>query len=102
MLERDAELEALERAEAQINRLIERRAAEREQANAESAAWAESVQRYNAQRREAERLAWLDHHRRLAETHELLADEHRRKLGELIDQAATSQRNGAGGASYLE
>ena len=75
-------------AEAQLDRLVEDRAREREQANYEAAAWRESVRKYNFARLRERRLEWIAYHRRQAALFEGLAAEHRAAMGRLIDEAA--------------
>lgn len=78
----------VERAEAQLDALIERRALEAEAANREASAGAESEQRYDLRRAAELRRACIDWHRRQAALFEMLAAEHRAAEGKLIDQGA--------------
>jgi hypothetical protein len=75
----------IDRAEAQLNRLVEDRAASAKAENERAAMWAESVRRYNLGRAREKRAAWADHHRRMIDVHEGLAQEHRYTLSKLID-----------------
>jgi hypothetical protein len=52
--------------EAELNRLIERRSSREIDPDERKALWQESVRRYNARRREENRLAWCDYFGRLA------------------------------------
>jgi len=74
----------LDRAEGQLNRLIEDRAALVLAENERAELWAESVRRYNLGRAREKRAAWADH-RRMIDVHEGLAQEHRDALGKFID-----------------
>jgi len=78
----------LERAEAQLNRLVEDRARELEQANREREAWTASVRKYNLSRARERRQEWCEYHRRMVATFESLAESHREQLGRLIDSSA--------------
>lgn len=78
----------VDKADQQIDSLITRRAIEREQANLEAAAWVELVKRYNFQQAEERRWEWISWHRRQAALFEALAQEHRERLGKLLDLAA--------------
>jgi hypothetical protein len=75
----------IDRAEAQLNRLAEDRAASAKTENEWAARWAESVRRYNLARAREKRAQWADHHRGMIDVHEGLAQEHRNALGKLID-----------------
>jgi hypothetical protein len=79
---------AVERAEAQLDALIERRALEAEAANREASAWADSVQRYSLRGAAERRREWCEHHRRMIAVAEDLAERHRAELGRLLDGAA--------------
>jgi len=82
----DGSVMDLDRAEAQLNRLIEDWAAAAQEAERAHAAWAESERRYNLRQAAERRLAWIGWHRRQAALFESLAAEHRAELGKLIDQ----------------
>jgi hypothetical protein len=79
---------AVERAEAQLDALIERRALEAEVANREASAWADSVQRYSLRGAAERRRAWAEYHRHRIALFEDLAEHHREMLGRLVDGAA--------------
>jgi acyl-CoA reductase-like NAD-dependent aldehyde dehydrogenase len=55
--------------EEDLNRLIERRAKEAEDANHAAQAWAESARRYNLAHSAERRAAWVQYHRQQAERH---------------------------------
>ena len=76
----------VERGEAQLDALIDRRALEAEAANWEASAWAESAQRYDLRRAEELRRAWINWHRRQAAPPETLAVEYWAAEGKPIDQ----------------
>jgi hypothetical protein len=69
------------RADLELGKLIDKRAERNGAAGEErEALWAESVRVHHARRREENRLAWCDYHRRLQALHQGLADEHAEKL----------------------
>ena len=70
------DVEAMERAEAELDRFIDRRAREAGDANAIEELWAESVRRHHARRREENRIAWVAFHRGLARAHASISAEH--------------------------
>ncbi len=74
----------IDRAEAQLDALIERRAHEAKVANEEAAAWAESVRAYNLKRKAERREAWHAHYLQLAFVHEQLAAENKAKALRLV------------------
>ena len=49
---------------------------------------AERIAGYHGKRRTENLRAWIDHHRRQARLHEVLAAEHRERVGRLIDGGA--------------
>jgi hypothetical protein len=67
--------------EAGLNRLIERRATDREQANAEAESWKATTAAFNAEHREARRHMWIGYYRRLSESF-------RRRSEECAERAA--------------
>ncbi len=77
------ELAKLEKAEAEIDLFIEKRAREAGDANAIEALWAESVRRHHARRREENRQSWIAFHRGLARAHASISAEHRVKADAL-------------------
>jgi hypothetical protein len=70
--------------EEELDRLIERRAKEADDANRFAQAWAESVRRYNVRAQAERRQAWIAFHRDLERLHKSLADEHRQKAAALL------------------
>jgi hypothetical protein len=78
----------VERAEMELDALLERRAREAERANREAEAWAASERRYNLRQAEERRQAWISWHRRQAALFEDLAAEHREQAGKLIDRGS--------------
>jgi hypothetical protein len=75
----------VDRAGHQIDSLIERRVAEREQANYEVRAWAEGEKRYNVARAHELRLEWCEDNRHRTALFEDLAAHNREELGTLVD-----------------
>ena len=84
------ELDDLKKAEQQIDTFISKRAEAKKAANAEEAAWAESVRRYDARRRERNRELWRAYHLNqancLERTAAELAASHRSKADALAEQ----------------
>ena len=80
-----------EAVEADLNRLIERRSRQRD-ADEESELWKESVRRYNARRREENRLAWCDYFSHLAGSLRARAEEYDHRAQALME---TDQPKGA-------
>lgn len=79
-------VEHTERVERDLDRLIERRHEQRVSDEGELAAeqlWQESVRRYNRERGEEHRTAWLEYEMRLYRIHSGLASEHLRRAEEL-------------------
>ena len=84
------DLDQFARGDESIDRLIESRAAaqEREQM------WAESVRKYDFRRAKEQRGAWCAYHRHMVGVHESLAQEHRERLGGLINLGAAEINGG--------
>jgi hypothetical protein len=80
-----------EAVEADLNRLIERRSRQKD-LEEESKAWQESVRRYNARRREENRLAWCDYFERLSACLRARAEEYDQRAQTLME---TDQPKGA-------
>ena len=70
------EAERAEKLEAEIDSLIEKRAAEKRDEGAVEELWRDSTRRHNEQRREELGAAWRAYHLRMREVHARLADEH--------------------------
>ena len=60
--------------EAELNRLIEKRSSRETDPDERDEVWKASVAAYNARRREANRLAWCEHHRDQAERHRTILE----------------------------
>jgi hypothetical protein len=71
-----------EAVEAEINRLIERRSCHKDP-DEEHELWQESVRRYNARRREENRLAWCGFFERLATSLRTRAEEYDHRARDL-------------------
>jgi len=69
--------------EEDLNRLIERRAREADEANSRALQQAENAMRYNLAARAERRREWIDFHRDLERLHKNLADEHAEKAAAL-------------------
>ncbi len=86
------DVEAMERAEAELDRFIDRRAREAGDAQRVEEEWAESVRLYNGHRRETNREAWRSYHLeqadRLEATAAELARDHRARAEALLSRGA--------------
>jgi hypothetical protein len=87
------EAEKTEALEAEIDRIIERRAREHNDANRTEELWRKSSRVHNARRRRENGAAWYDHHMAMREVHSRLASEHEAKALALL---------GAGGSKANE
>jgi hypothetical protein len=70
--------------DAELDRLIERRSRQKNP-DEESELWQESVRRYNARRREENRLAWCDYFERLAACLRTRAEEYDHRARKLME-----------------
>ena len=75
----------LAKAGDELDRLIERRAAGREEATAAEEAWKSSVRRHNAKLRRQHRAAWFAHFSALADSLRRSADHYERRALELLE-----------------
>jgi hypothetical protein len=73
-----------EAVEAELDRLIERRSRQKDP-DEESELWKASVLRYNARRREENRLAWCDYFERLAISLRSRAEEYDQRAQRLME-----------------
>jgi hypothetical protein len=73
-----------EAVEVDLNRLIERRSRQKDP-DEESELWKESVRRYNARRREENRLAWCDYFSHLAGSLRARAEEYDHRAQALME-----------------
>jgi hypothetical protein len=73
-----------EAVESELDRIIEKRAAERRDEGATEELWRESARVHNEQRREELGLAWREHHLRMREVHARLASEHEARALRLL------------------
>jgi hypothetical protein len=78
----------VERAEAQLDALIERHALEAEAANWEARAWVESAKRYELRHAAERRAAWAEFYRAQIRAAEGMRERAVQRLGRLIDQEA--------------
>ena len=78
------DVEAAEKAEAQIDAFISKRVKEREDANKEAKFWVEQERRHREKRRRPNRQAWIDHHDLMSRLHHGLAAEHADKRSRLM------------------
>jgi hypothetical protein len=78
------DVDAVEKAEAQIDAFISKRAKEREEANKLEEFWAEQERRHRERQREANRRAWIDHHGVMSRLHTGLAAEHADRRSRLL------------------
>ena len=85
------ELAGGEKIEKEIDAMIERRSRQKDPEEA-SETWQESVRRYNARRREKNRLAWCDYFSHLAGSLRARAEEYDHRAQALME---TDQPKGA-------
>jgi hypothetical protein len=78
----------VERAEAQIDALIERRAQEAEAANREAHDWTEGMRRYDLRRAAEVRRDWAEFYRAEIRAAEAWRERAVENLGRVIDQGA--------------
>ena len=76
----------VDRAEADIDLLIERRAREAEQASREQQAWAESASRYNMREAAELRREWAEFYRTQIQAAESMRERAAQRLSRLIDE----------------
>jgi hypothetical protein len=74
-----------EQVESELDAMIERRARQKDP-DEEHELWRESVRRYNARRREENRLAWCDYFSRLAGSLRARAEEYDRRAQTLMEE----------------
>jgi hypothetical protein len=77
------DVEAVERAEAELDNFINKRACEREKANEQEEFWADQERQHRERRREENRVAWYSYERHLERVHMGLAAEHRARAEQL-------------------
>ena len=80
-----------EMVEKELNAMIERRSRQKDP-DEEHELWRESVERYNARRREENRLAWCDYFERLSACLRTRAEEYDQRAQTLME---TDQPKGA-------
>jgi hypothetical protein len=76
--------EAIEAAEHSINVFINKRARDREEANAVEDLWREGERRHKEKLRRENREAWACYHAHMQALHDALAAEHRAKAEALL------------------
>jgi len=80
-----------EMVEKELNAMIERRSRQKDPEE-ESEAWQESVRRYNAKRREENRLAWCDYFSHLAGALRARAEEYEHRSQSLLEDRGEGGR----------
>ena len=75
----------LARASDEIDRLIEKRGRQHEEANFEEMAWKESTRKHNAKLRRQHRAEWFSFYSRLAASHALISRDFERRAEALLD-----------------
>jgi hypothetical protein len=85
------DVQAAEKAEAQIDQFISKRAREKREANAVEAAWTESERRVREKRRQTNRQAWIDHYAHMHRLHLSLAAEHADKRSRVLLETKPDQ-----------
>ncbi len=88
------DVEAAEKAEAQIDQFISKRSRDKQEANHVEAAWAESERRVREKRRRANRQAWIDHFGHMISLHLNLAAEHADKRARLLAESGYEPEDG--------
>jgi hypothetical protein len=81
-----------EMVEAELNRLIEKRSTRETDSEEKEALWQESVRRYNARRREENRLAWCDYFSHLAGALRARAEEYDHRARTLLEDRGEGTR----------
>lgn len=74
-----------EAIESELDRLIEKRAAEARDANRVEELWKESARIHERKRRRTNGAAWYEHHMTLSDVHRRLAEEHEAKALSLLE-----------------
>jgi hypothetical protein len=74
-----------EQVESELDAMIERRSRQKDP-DEEHELWKESVRRYNASRREENRLAWCEYFSRLAGSLRASAEEYDQRVAQLEDR----------------
>ena len=82
--------EHVERAEAELDRFVEKRAREARDAAKLAKLWAESTRRDREKRRRENRAAWYEYEMHMANLHASLSEEHRMKAERLNEPEAES------------
>ncbi len=78
-------VEAMERAEGEIDRFILKRERDRSEANEVAAMWTESTRRHQENRRRENRAAWYEFEMLLADNHRQLCEEHENRARALLE-----------------
>jgi broad specificity polyphosphatase/5'/3'-nucleotidase SurE len=79
-------VEAMERVESELDRLVERRAREAKDANAIEELWKQSERAHRDRRREENREAWHSYEMHMCKLHASLSEEHRVKALNFLKQ----------------
>lgn len=74
-----------EAIESEIDRIIERRAREREDASRVEELWKDSTRVHNERRRRENGAAWYDYHMTLSYIHRQLSEEHEAEALKLLE-----------------
>ncbi len=83
------DVEAVEAVEAELDRLVERRAVEAADQERVEVAWASSVRLHRARQQATNREAWCDFHRHMERLHASLSAEHRERAAALLSPGAS-------------
>ncbi len=78
------DVEAIERVESELDRIIEKRAHEAKDAERIEDLWKESTRRERDKRRRENRALWYGHHVHMRELHSSLAREHEARARALL------------------
>jgi hypothetical protein len=74
--------------EAELTRMIEKRARKEQDPDEREDLWVGSVRRFNERAQAEMRSRWIEYHRHLQSLHQGLADEHQEKAQRLVEGAA--------------
>ncbi len=77
----------VEAIESELDRIIEKRAAEGRGADRIEELWKDSTRLHSERRRRENGAAWYDFHERMRETHSRLAEEHEEAAARFLENA---------------
>lgn len=77
------DVEAIERVESELDRIVDKRAREAEEQSRVEEAWKASERAHRQRRRQENRQAWIAFHRGLARSHAALSESHEERATRL-------------------